>query len=66
MKRRLGLYEKSMPDGLSWREKLAAGREAGFDWLEMSVDESDARLSRLEWSPRERRELVNLCRETDF
>ncbi len=63
---RLGLYEKSMPDSLSWREKLVSGQEAGFDWLEMSIDESDARLSRLEWDKFERKELVNLCREVGF
>ena len=63
---RLGLYEKSMPDSLSWRERLVSGQEAGFDWLEMSIDESDARLSRLEWDKFERTELVNLCREVGF
>ncbi len=47
-KYRLGLYEKAMPDHLTWAEKLQAARNAGFDYLEMSVDESDARLSRLD------------------
>lgn len=46
---RLGLYEKAMPD-LSWPEKLDAAAEAGFDWLEISVDESDEKLERLEWN----------------
>ena len=35
----LGLYEKSMPNTLSWEEKLKVVKEAGFDYLEMSIDE---------------------------
>ena len=36
----LGQYEKSMPNDLTWKEKLQLCREFGFDYLEMSVDES--------------------------
>ena len=43
----LGLYEKAMPSDLSWREKLTAAKQAGFDFLEISIDETDAKLSRL-------------------
>lgn len=46
---RLGLYEKALPE-LPWPEKLRAAREAGFDWLEISVDESDEKLERLAWN----------------
>ena len=46
---RLGLYEKSMPNTLSLPEKLAEAKKAGFDYLELSIDESDEKLSRLEW-----------------
>ena len=59
----LGLYEKSMPSGLTWREMLTAGREAGFDRLEISIDETDARLSRLDWSEKEKAELRTLQSE---
>lgn len=45
----LGLYEKAMPDGLSFREMLAMTARTGFDRLELSVDETDARLARLDW-----------------
>lgn len=45
---RLGLYEKALPN-LTWAEKFSAAREAGFDWLEISIDESDEKLQRLEW-----------------
>lgn len=63
MNYKLGVYEKSMPSGMSWREMLTAAREADFDHLEISIDESDARLSRLEWSREERLELVRTMAE---
>ena len=46
----LGQYEKSMPNTLSWKEKLQLCREFGFDYLEMSVDESDEKLARLQYT----------------
>jgi len=51
---RLGLYEKSMPNSLSLPEKLRAAREAGFDWMEISIDETQEKLHRLSWSRQER------------
>ena len=36
----LGLYEKSMPNTLTWKEKLLEAREAGFDFVEISIDET--------------------------
>lgn len=62
----LGLYEKSMPSERSWREKLTAAKAAGFDQLEISIDETDARLSRLDWSDAEKIDLLNLEAETDM
>jgi len=45
----LGLYEKALPADLSWEERLATAGELGFDYMELSVDETDARLERLSW-----------------
>ena len=53
----LGMYEKSMPNTLSLGEKLNMCRECGFDWLELSIDETDEKLARLEWGQEERSEL---------
>ena len=53
-KYQLGLYEKATPTDLSWEERLIVAGESGFDYVEISVDESDARLSRLEWTGEER------------
>ena len=50
----VGLYEKALPAALSWEERLAAAGQAGYDFVEISIDESDERLSRLDWSASER------------
>lgn len=56
---RLGLYEKSMPNTLSLPEKLAEAKKAGFDYLELSIDESDEKLARLDWG---QEEIEALCK----
>ena len=55
----LGLYEKSMPNSLSLSEKLRCVKQAGFDYLELSIDESDEKLARLKWSSRQLENLVH-------
>lgn len=60
----LGLYEKAMPGHLSWKEKLLAAKEAGYDFVEISIDETEEKLSRLEMSSEKRLELVRLMVET--
>ena len=60
----LGLYEKSMPALLSLPEKLRETGNAGLDYLELSVDESDEKLSRLEWGKGEIGPLKNAVTET--
>ena len=63
-KYQLGLYEKAMPGNLSWQEKLQAAKEAGFDYVEMSIDETDAKLARLDMSEDQREEIRQAMRET--
>ena len=60
----LGLYEKAVPGTLSWKEKMLAAKKAGFDFIEISIDETDEKLSRLDMSKEERLELVKLMYET--
>jgi L-ribulose-5-phosphate 3-epimerase len=50
----VGLYEKALPADLSWEERLSAAARAGYDFLDISIDESDARLKRLDWPASER------------
>ncbi len=56
-KYQLGLYEKSMPNTLTLKEKLQATKDAGFDYMEISVDETPEKLSRLDWTKTQRDEL---------
>jgi L-ribulose-5-phosphate 3-epimerase len=50
----VGLYEKALPVDLSWEERLALAAEAGYDYVDMSIDESATRLERLDWSAAQR------------
>lgn len=59
----LGMYEKAVPADITWEERLRVAGESGFDYVEISVDESDARLARLEWTASERRDLVRTMGE---
>ena len=54
----IGIYEKALPKNMTWTERLAAAKQAGFAFVEMSVDESDERLARLDMPGGERLELV--------
>lgn len=53
MKYTLGLYEKAMPNELSFPEKLELTARCGFDRLEISVDETDEKLARLDYSDKQ-------------
>ena len=60
----LGIYEKALPKGLSWMARLSLARALGFEFVEMSIDESDERLARLDWSATERASLCAAVAET--
>jgi L-ribulose-5-phosphate 3-epimerase/hexulose-6-phosphate isomerase len=62
-KRRLGLYEKAMPSSLSWQDKLTNARQLGFDFVEISIDETEEKRARLDWSDEEIYTLRHLCEE---
>lgn len=46
-KYRLGIYEKALPNTLSFKEKLRIASDCGFDQLEISIDETDEKIARL-------------------
>ena len=48
-----GIYEKALPKGITWLERLTIAKELGFDFVEMSIDETDDRLARLQWTDEE-------------
>lgn len=45
----IGLYEKALPNSLTLNEKLVLAKDIGFDFFEISIDESDEKLARLDW-----------------
>ncbi len=47
----LGIYEKALAKDLSWPERLVLAKSCGFDFVEMSVDETDEHRCRSRWSP---------------
>ena len=59
----LGLYEKAMPEAWSWPHKMSAAGQLGFDFIEMSIDETQERQLRLEWSKAQRREFAAWSRQ---
>lgn len=50
----LELYGNPMPNSLSIPEKLVCAKEAGYDFLKMSIDETDQKLARLDMFMQER------------
>ncbi|MBJ2091390.1 L-ribulose-5-phosphate 3-epimerase [Serratia ureilytica] len=54
----LGIYEKALPPGEDWLTRLQLAGELGFDFVEMSIDESDGRLARLDWNSEQRLALI--------
>lgn len=64
MARPIGIYEKATPKQFNWTERLNFAKELGFDFVEMSIDESDSRLARLDWTKEERLDVVKAIYET--
>lgn len=62
----LGLYEKALPADWSWERRLSAARDLGFDYMEISIDETDERMARLRWDRRRREELRALSARLDM
>ncbi|CUX29688.1 L-ribulose-5-phosphate 3-epimerase [Clostridium sp. C105KSO13] len=63
---RLGLYEKAIPQDIGWRERLHVAKVAGFEYMEMSIDETEYRMKRLDWDDRKIAELRQLQEEEGF
>ena len=53
----LGIYEKALPKALSWAERLALTKALGFEFIELSIDETDERIARLDWTKAQRQEI---------
>ena len=62
----LGLYEKALPPEWAWEKRLLTAKELGFDYMEISIDESDERIERLFWDKHQRRKLLEICKDLDI
>lgn len=62
----IGIYEKAIPNRFDWASKIRIAKAAGYDFIEMSVDESDFRQYRLYWGKERRAYMRRLLFENDF
>lgn len=60
-KYKLGLYEKALPQELNWNKKFSFARNSGFDFIEISIDESNEKLDRLNWNNNKIHQLSNIA-----
>ena len=58
---KIGLYEKAMPKDIGWEEKFQTAKSAGYDYIEISIDETDEKLARLDWSDAQIRDVVSVA-----
>ena len=58
---KIGLYEKAMPKDIGWEEKFQTAKSAGYDYIEISIDETDEKLARLDWSDAQIRNIVSVA-----
>ncbi|OJX97333.1 L-ribulose-5-phosphate 3-epimerase/hexulose-6-phosphate isomerase [Salana multivorans] len=62
----LGVYEKAMPRTNDWDALFGNAREAGYTFVDLSVDESPERIDRLAWEPAERRRVVEAAHRQEM
>ena len=59
-----GIYEKAFDPKISWLERLKRAKSLGFDYVEISIDETDERLARLDWNNEQKDELIAAMKQT--
>jgi len=60
----IGIYEKALPYSQPWQKQLEMAKNIGFDYVELSIDEDENRISRLDWSASQKRELQSISFNT--
>ena len=61
----LGLYEKAMPE-LSWPDKLRMAKDAGYDFVEISINATEQKIARVYSSKAKRKQLVDWMYELEM
>jgi L-ribulose-5-phosphate 3-epimerase len=62
----LGIYEKALPLNVSLQKKLSIAADLRFDFMEMSIDPSEEKLNRLDWSQTKRRAIKLYMNEANL
>ncbi|MDO7976454.1 L-ribulose-5-phosphate 3-epimerase [Oceanotoga teriensis] len=62
----IGIYEKAIPDQFNLIQKIEIAKQSGFDFIELSIDESEEREKRLYWSKNEIEELIKALINENF
>lgn len=62
----IGLYEKAVRGSLGWKEKLECAKECGYDYLEISIDASEAKINRIYMNEDERFEIHKAMHEAQL
>lgn len=60
----LGIYEKALPNEVDVETQLKMAADLGFQFFELSIDETDERLARLDWGQDRIKSLVNAQLDT--
>ncbi|NQZ65901.1 MAG: L-ribulose-5-phosphate 3-epimerase [Mycoplasmatales bacterium] len=63
---KIGIYEKAINNKWSIEEKIQIAKNAGYDFIEFSIDESDEKLSRLNFSQKKIDEIKLLLVKNNF
>lgn len=63
---KVGLYEKALPKSLGWKQKIEKAKTVGYDFIELSVDETDEKMARVKPGSQEGLEIRNALLERDF
>jgi len=61
--RLFGIYEKALPKRSNWDQKTKSAKAAGFDFVELCIDESEERIDRVNLPTSKARELAAIARD---
>lgn len=59
--RLFGIYEKALPRAIRWDQKTKSAKAAGFDFVELCIDESPDRIARVDLPASEARRIAEIA-----
>ncbi|MDP6543484.1 MAG: L-ribulose-5-phosphate 3-epimerase [Phycisphaerae bacterium] len=61
--RLFGIYEKALPGTIDWDQKTKSAKTAGFDFVELCIDENPQRIARVDLAASKARELSAIAQD---